>query len=148
MYKRILIATDGSELADRAVEDGLRLAKAIEARVVVVTVTEIWSAVEAASEAERRNFDAVGVYEDAAKRAAEETLRRAADLAASMGVAFETRHVSDRRPAEGILDTAKLEDCELIVMASHGRRGLQKVLMGSQTSEVIALSDRPVLVIR
>lgn len=148
MYKKILIATDGSELADLAVEHGLQLASSVGAKVVVVTVTEIWSAFDVASAAEQRNFDAVKIYEDAAKQSAEATLKRATDLAASMGVASETRHVSDRGPAEGILDTAKLEDCELIVMASHGRRGLRRVLMGSQTSEVIALSDRPVLVVR
>jgi nucleotide-binding universal stress UspA family protein len=148
MYKKILIATDGSELAGRAVEDGLKLAKVVEADVLIVTVTEIWSAFAAASEANQRNYDAVSAYEEAEKHAAEETLRAATDRAASMGVTSDTRHVSDRRPSEGILEIARLEDCDLIVMASHGRRGIQKVLMGSQTSEVIALTDRPVLVIR
>lgn len=148
MYKKILIATDGSQLADRAVEQGFGLAKSIGAEILVVTVTELWSPRFAADQAEMGKFNAVEVYENAEKRAADATLKRAGDLAAAQGITADTRHVSDRRPSEGILETAQLEDCELIVMASHGRRGIQKVLMGSQTAEVIALSDRPVLVIR
>lgn len=148
MYKNILVATDGSELADRAVDHAIRLAKSVQATVVVVTVTEMWSPLNAAGEAELGNAEAVRYYEDSAKQSADTILKRTSELAASMGVAAEIRHVSDRRPAEGILETAKLEDCDLIVMASHGRRGLQKVLMGSQASEVVSLSDRPVLVVR
>lgn len=148
MYKRILIATDGSELADHAVQQGLQLAKAVKAQAVIVTVTEIWSVFHVASEAERRNFDAVKFYENAAKQSAETILKKAVDISESMGLVTKACHVSDRRPAEGILETAKKEGCDLIVMASHGRRGLQKVLMGSQTSEVIAMGDRPVLVVR
>lgn len=148
MYKRILIATDGSELAGRAVDHGIQLANTVGAEVVIVTVTEIWSAFEVASEAERRNFDAVKFYESAAQQSADAILNKAKDQATSMGVTAAVRHVSDREPAEGILETAQLEDCDLIVMASHGRRGLRKVLMGSQTSEVIALGQLPVLVVR
>jgi nucleotide-binding universal stress UspA family protein len=74
--------------------------------------------------------------------------KRAGEQADSIGVVSKTRHVKERKPAEGIFDTAELEDCDLIVMASNGRRGLQKMLFGSQTSEVIALSKRPVLVLR
>ena len=148
MYRKILIATDGSELGDSAVEHGLQLAKALNANIMVVTVTEAWSPLDVANEAELGNFDAVKHYEDAAKRAAVAILKRATDTAQSIEVSAETRHVMDRPPAEGILETAKLEDCDLIVMASHGRRGLQKVLLGSQTSEVVTLSDRPVLVVR
>ena len=148
MYRKILIATDGSELGDSAVEHGLQLAKALKANVMVVTVTEAWSPLDVADEAELGNFNAVKLYEDAAERVAVAILKRANDRAQAIEVSAETRHVADCRPAEGILDTAKLEDCNLIVMASHGRRGLQKVLMGSQTSEVVTLSDRPVLVVR
>ncbi|WP_170480779.1 universal stress protein [Ruegeria arenilitoris] len=148
MYKKILIATDGSELAQRAVEQGISLAKSLNASVMFVTVTELWSPLEMAGAAELGSQDAVRGYEDAAAQSAKEILKQANELAASAGIASETRHIADRRPAEGILDTAELYDCELIVMASHGRRGLQKMLVGSQTSEVIALSKRPVLVVR
>ncbi len=148
MYEKILIATDGSELAGRAVEHGLQLAKSVGAAVVFVTVTEIWSALEIAGDFERGNLDAVRAYEDATARSAEAILESATTRAAAMGVVSETRHVRDRKPAEGILDTAELEECDLIVMASHGHRGLKKMLIGSQTAEVITLSKRPVLVLR
>ena len=148
MYGKILIATDGSELAGKAVEHGLRLAKSVGASVVFVTVTEVWSALEIAEDLEERSLDAVQAYETAAARSAAAILEDATARAETAGVAFETRHVKDRKPAEGIMDTAELEECDLIVMASHGHRGLKKMLIGSQTAEVITLSKRPVLVLR
>ena len=148
MYNRILIATDGSELAEHAVEHGLHLAKSVGANVIILTVSESWSSLLMAGEAAFGEIDSLKAYEDAATRSAEEILKRANEQAESIGVVSETRHVKERKPAEGILDTAELEDCDLIVMASNGRRGLQKMLVGSQTSEVIALSMRPVLVLR
>ncbi|MDU8913561.1 universal stress protein [Aestuariicoccus sp. MJ-SS9] len=143
-----MIATDGSELAGKAVEHGLQLAKSVNATVVVVTVTEAWSAFEMASDIESGKRDAVEAYEETARSAAQAILEEAAAQSASIGVACETRHVNDKKPAEGIMDTAVLEDCNLIVMASHGRRGVRKMLLGSQTAEVIALSKTPVLVLR
>ncbi|NNF24862.1 MAG: universal stress protein [Rhodobacteraceae bacterium] len=148
MYERILIATDGSELAGRAVDHGIGLAKAVGASVLFVTVTELWSALEIAGEYEDGELDAVRAYEKVAAKSAEKTLSDCARRAASEGVAAKTRHVADRRPAEGIMTTADREDCDLIVMATHGRRGVQKMLIGSQTAEVLALSKRPVLVLR
>ena len=148
MYKNILIATDGSELAQGAVNHGLELAKRVGATSILVTVTEQWSSLEMAGAAEGGQLDAVQTYQDAAARSAEAILENAASTARSMGVDFETRHVEDRSPAEGILETAELEECDLIVMASHGRRGLGRMLLGSQTAEVLAHSKIPVLVLR
>ncbi len=148
MYKSILIATDGSDLADVAVEHGLRLAEAVGAAVVFVTVTELWSALHMSHEAAQGKLDAVKAYEDAEASSATTILENAAAKAAAIGVTSETRHVRDRAPAEGILDTAELEDCDLIVMASHGRRGLGRMLLGSQTAEVLAHAKKPVLVLR
>lgn len=148
MYSRILIATDGSKLAGHAVEHGLQLAKTVEATVIILTVSELLSSLYMAGDAAFGELDSFKAYEDAAEQSAEDILKGAAEQAATIGVAAETRHVKGRRPAEGILDTAELEDCDLIVMASNGRRGLQKMLIGSQTSEVMALSKRPVLVLR
>ena len=148
MYQKILIATDGSELADVAVEHGVRLAESVGAKVVFLTVTELWSALRMSNEIEQGKLDAVKAYEDAESSTAEAILEGAAAKAAAIGVPSESLHVRDRRPAEGILDTAELEECDLIVMASHGRRGLGKMLLGSQTAEVLALSTRPVLVLR
>lgn len=148
MYKKILIATDGSQLAGHAVEHGLGLAKSVGADVVFVSVTELWPALEMAGDIEGGHLEAIEIYENAAAHSARAILDEASSRASSAQVTCEIRHVKDRKPAQGILETAKLENCDLIVMASHGRRGLQKLLLGSQTAEVIALSKLPVLVLR
>ena len=148
MYRRILIATDGSELAERALVNGLLLAEALGAKVFLVTVTELSSALQMSGDVESGKLEAVKAYEDAEALSADLILRDAEARATSIGVTSEIRHVRDRKPAEGILDTAELEDCDLIVMASHGRRGLGRMLLGSQTAEVLACSKIPVLVLR
>jgi nucleotide-binding universal stress UspA family protein len=148
MYKKILIATDGSELADKAVEHGVGLAAAVGASVVFVTVTEIWPALEISREIERGELDAVEIYEEAAASSARAILDGAMALAKKHGVDAHIRHVKDRKAAEGIIESAELEDCDLIVMASHGRRGIQRMLIGSQTAEVLGYTTRPVLVLR
>lgn len=148
MYKKILVATDGSELAEAAVDHGIGLAKAVGAKLVFVTVTEMWSALGIASEIERGKLKAVDAYEEAAHAAAEKVLNAARDKAVQAGLAADTRHVRDERPAEGIMETAELEEADLIIMASHGRRGVNKVLLGSQTAEVLSFCKTPVLVLR
>lgn len=145
MYKNVLIATDGSELAHKAVAQGFALAKAVGAKVTVVTVTEPWTAVVPgdmglafpADEYEK------GVADNAGHILA--SVKREADAA---GVSSECVHVSDQHPAEGILAAAKERGCDLIVMASHGRRGLSRLLVGSQTNQVVVHSTVPVLVVR
>ena len=148
MYKKILIPTDGSELANKGVAHGLDLAKAVGASVVLVSVTEIWSGLDMASKVETGKQNPVELFEAAADRTADEILAAAATMAGTAGVAFETIHVRDREPAVGIMETADMQDCDLIVMASHGRRGLGRMLLGSQTAEVLAFSKVPVLVLR
>jgi nucleotide-binding universal stress UspA family protein len=71
-----------------------------------------------------------------------------ADAAKAMGVTCETVHVERQRPYEGIIDTAKAKNCDLIVMASHGRRGMSAVVLGSETVKVLTHSKIPVLVCR
>src|SRR5262245_37122560 len=144
MYKHILIATDGSELAGRGVSAGLALAKVLDARVTVVTVTEPWSAMMIGESA---LMFPIGDYEKAAAENATRILASTASAAKDAGVAYETVHVSDF-PAEGIIAAAKDKGCDLIVMASHGRRGLSKLILGSQATRVLALSTVPVLVCR
>lgn len=147
MYNRILIGTDGSELAGKAVDHGIELARSVGAEVVFVSVTQMWSPLEMASQYEEGDLEAVSVYEDAMTRVAEKLLADCAARAEAKSVRATTRHIADMRPAEGILHIAELENCDLIVMATHGRRGLEKVLIGSQTAEVLATSQRPVLVL-
>lgn len=148
MYGKLLVATDGSELAGRAVDHGLQLAKAVGASVAFVNVTEMWSAMQMAAEIEHGKMDAVKEYESAAADVANKILDAAKAKAEAAGVSCTTHHIHDKHPAEGIIEVADLEDCDLIVMASHGRRGLEKMLIGSETAEVLTFSKRPVLVLR
>ncbi len=148
MYKHILIATDGSELAKKAEMHGLALARDLKAAATAVTVTEAWSALALASQAERGAAHPIQDYEKNIAALAERILSTVSATAKSMGVACVTLHTKDRHPAEGIIQTAKARGCDLIVMASHGRRGLQKVLLGSQANKVLSYSSIPVLICR
>jgi len=148
MYNHIVVATDGSELAARAVQHGIALAKEQKAQVSLVTVTEIWSAFQMAHDYDQRKTDPIGAYEDIAASAAQRVLDRAAAAAKEQGVACNTIHVRDRHPAEGIIEAARDAKADLIVMASHGRRGVGRLLLGSQANEVVARATVPVLIVR
>jgi len=148
MYKHILIATDGSELASRAVSHGLALAGATKARVTVVTVTEAWSSFDLAREARHGVQNPILEFEQAAATAARGILEMAAQAGKSQGVACDTVHVQDQHPAEGIIATAKDKSCDLIVMASHGRRAIGRLFLGSQAIEVLTHSKVPALIVR
>jgi nucleotide-binding universal stress UspA family protein len=146
MYKHILISTDGSEVAQKGVDHGLALAKSLGARVTIVTVTERfpvyagpdWIPGPAEMEA----------WDGRQKEWATKVLADVKAAADRLGVVAETVHVADAQPADAIIATANKGPCDLIVMASHGRRGLRRLLLGSQTSEVLVSSPVPVLVVR
>jgi nucleotide-binding universal stress UspA family protein len=148
MYQRILIATDGSELAGKAVNHGLALAKRLNVPVTAVTVTELWSALEIGRMARQGHHNAVAEFEDMAATSAKNILDKVKETAKSEGVACEVIHVPDQHPAEGIIAIAKDKGCDLIVMASHGRRGLNRILLGSQANEVLTHSKVPALIVR
>ena len=148
MYKRILIATDGSEFAGKAVSHGISLAKEHKAPLSVVTVSDIWSAFDMAHDYDRGKKDPIGNYEALAAAAAKKILNRAGEAAKSQGVECNLIHVPDEHPAEGIIATAAEIGADLIVMASHGRRGIDRLLLGSQANEVVTRSKVPVLVVR
>jgi nucleotide-binding universal stress UspA family protein len=148
MYKNILIATDGSEIATGAVVQGLTLAKALNATATIVTVTEMWSALEVAHRGRAGQTDPVSAYEAVAAASAKTILDEADKVARSHGMVCKTLHVADMHPAEGIVETAQKIGADLIVVASHGRRGLSRLLLGSQTYEVVTHTKVPVLVIR
>ena len=148
MYKHILIATDGSELATKALEHGLSLAKKDGAKVTVVTVTEQWSPMDIAHEVRQGRPDPVGRFEDLAAAAAKRILDGATARANAIGVSCDYIHVKDQHPAEGIIAAAKDKACDLIVMASHGRRGLSRALLGSQANEVLTHCTVPALIVR
>lgn len=148
MYKHILIATDGSELATKALEHGLALARRDNAQITVVTVTEPWSPLDVAHEVRQGRPDPVGRFEDIAATAAKRILDGAVQRANAHGVTCQVIHVKDQHPAEGIITVAKDTGCDLIVMASHGRRGMSRLLLGSQAHEVLAHCAVPALIVR
>jgi nucleotide-binding universal stress UspA family protein len=145
VYKHILIATDGSELAGKAVAAGFDLARQFGAQVTVVTVTEPWTALVAGDAAFGFPIDE---YEKSANESATCILAGVSKLARKAGINCTTVHDKDQYPSEGILQTAAKNSCDLIVMASHGRRGLGRLLLGSVAARVLAHSTVPVLISR
>ncbi len=149
MYRHILVPTDGSTLSEQAVAAGIDLARALGARVTALHVIpepdscdiDVWSAGGSVGDAEER-YDllreklAVG-YLGVARKAADEA-----------GVACECASVRASHPHAAILQAAREKGCDLIVMASHGRKGQDAVLMGSETLKVMTLGKIPVLVNR
>ena len=145
MFKGILIATDGSECAAKATGSGLQLAKSLGARAVALTATEPWPTMVNAK-AMGINFPSAE-YETASKAEAARILGEVYAQSQALGVDCELLHVTDF-PADAIIAAAKANACDLIVMASHGRRGVRRLLLGSQATKVVALSSVPVLVCR
>ncbi len=145
MYKHILIATDGSELAQRAVDQGLDIARLMQAKVTVITVTEPWTA---AVSGEWAVAFPVEEYEKASEGNASKVLEAVQKKAATLGVPCDGVHVKDQYPAEGIVEEAKVRGCDLIVMSSHGRRGLAKFVLGSQATRVLASTTIALLIAR
>lgn len=149
MYQHLLIATDGSELAQKGVAHGLELAKGLGAAVTFVNVSEpfpvlAWGGAMAGYVA----GDEQAAYEEGARQYARDLLGQCKAKADALGLRSKGLHIEDRRAAEAILDVVRTEACDLIVMASHGRRGLGRLLLGSQTAEVLSLTETPVLVVR
>jgi len=145
MFKHALIATDGSELSTSALATGLSLAKALEAKATIVTVTEprthlIPDPALVASPASD--------YDMALAAAAKTILAKAEADAGKLGVSFDTVHVPNEFPAEAILKEAEARGCDVIIMASHGRRAVARALLGGEALRVVTNSTVPVLVCR
>ena len=145
MYKHLLIASDGSELSQKAVDQGLALAKALGAKTTVVSVTEPWASV---AYGEMAYGFPIEEYEKNAAENAAAILAGTVEAAKKAGVSCDVVHVKDQYPAEGIIGVANQRGCDLIVMASHGRRGLSRLMLGSQANRVVTLSTIPVLICR
>ena len=140
MYRHILIPTDGSELAEHGVAHGLALAKSLAAKVSVIFVVEPFS------ELTGRFLEAVATYAQLRREQAASALNRVANAAKEAGVSCETIQVENEQPHQGIIAAADEKGCDLIVMSSHGRSGLSKLLVGSVTNKVLAHAKTPVLV--
>jgi nucleotide-binding universal stress UspA family protein len=129
MFKNILIAIDGSELAEHALTNGLSLAKSMAAKVQLILVDAPMHAAEI-------------------KRQATRTLKHAAEQAKLAGVPCDTIQVEHDHPDQAIVAAAKDKECDLIVMASHGHRRLSTALLGSVTLDVLRHTNIPVLIWR
>jgi nucleotide-binding universal stress UspA family protein len=145
MFKHILIPTDGSDLSRKAILYGVQLAKSSGAKVTALTVTDPYRAA---------TMDAVLIpvgeeeYEEQSRLLAERAMEQVKMAAEAAGVTCETiREVHDQ-PYRAIIDAAHALTCDLIVMASHGRRGISALLLGSETVKVLTHSTIPVLVYR
>lgn len=145
MYKNILIAVDGSELADKALAQGLELAKAIGAKVNLVHVTPPWSSIAVGEVAVMFPPEE---YEANMKAAAAKLLGKAAEKAKAVGVPCTTVEASESQAYKAILQAAAENGCDLIVMGSHGRRGIAGLLLGSETVKTLTHGKVPVLVYR
>lgn len=149
MYAHILVATDGSELASRALDHALGLAKALGSAVTIVTITEPTAVLGGGyATVAGTAFDPIPELLEAQETAAKDLLGKAEKSAAAAGVVAKTVYVNDSFPADGIIATANSVGADLIVMGSHGRRGLGRLLLGSQTNNVLAHTTIPVLVTR
>lgn len=145
MYKHVLIPVDGSALSESALDQGLAFAREIGAKVTVMMTIEPAPMMVAAyvQLAEQQNRYHQHAMEQAARH-----LGAALAKAKAVGVPCETVQVEDDHPYQAIIDTAAKRGCDLIAMASHGRRGISALLLGSETTKVLTHSTTPVLVFR
>ena len=144
MYQRILFPTDGSDITHKALGTALDMAKLTGAALVALAVKEPFpfSAISEMQPQPPQEFF------DAQQRVAEARVKTVADAAAQVGVRCTGLTVEALHPWEAILDQAKSQGCDLIVMASHGRRGVSALLLGSETQKVLTHGKLPVLVVR
>lgn len=147
MYRHILLPSDGSELALRATHTAIGLARATGARITAMyAVPEYIPPVDAMVPVYQ--FPSKEEYERQAAAEAEVVLREVAAACAEAEVPCELTHGIDSHPYRLILKTAEERGCDLIVMSSHGRRGLSALLLGSETQKVLTHGSLPVLVVR
>lgn len=147
MFKHILIPTDGSDLSKKAVKKGIEFAKAINARITTLHVVPEFrvvadeSFVSLTPSAKKR-------FEQDSREKAEKMLGAIVQQAKAQGVRCTAVAEANDLPYQQIIATAKSGKCDLIMMASHGRRGIASVLLGSETAKVLTHSSIPVLVVR
>jgi len=146
MYRHILIPTDGSELAEHAVTNGLSLAKSVGARVTVIVVEQPFNWLSVSETQTQWALEELAKHAEQIKKHAASVLNSAADAAKQAGVPCDTIQIKDAQPYKAIIATAADRGCDLIVMASHGRSGLSAVVLGSVTNKVLTHTKIPVLV--
>lgn len=145
MYKHILIPTDGSELSTTAIAQGIALARSLGARVSGLTVFPPFRAIAVEP---LMVIDTPARYAKDCETIGEKRLRVVQDAATAAGVPCDVARVTHDHPYQAIIDTAGAKGCDLVVMASHGRKGVTAIVLGSETMKVLTHSKIPVLVCR
>ena len=144
MFKRILVPTDGSEITAKAIDAAIELARSVGAQLYTISVKEPfpYSAISEMQPTPPQEFF------DAQERIAAKRVQAVVELSQQAGLSCQAHTVEALHPWEAIIDHAKRMDCDLLVMASHGRRGVSALLLGSETQKVLTHSKVPVLVVR
>lgn len=144
MYRNILVPTDGSDITSKAVQTAITLAKTLGATISTISVKEPfpYSAISEMQPVPPQEF-----Y-DAQERIAAARVKSVVDAAALEGLTCSGHTVEALHPWEAITDYAKAQGCDLIVMASHGRRGVSALLLGSETQKVLTHSAVPILIVK
>ena len=148
MYRHILVSTDGSKLSGKAIRSAVRLADATGAKVTGVYVTVPFTAPAYGEGVMYMPAMSPKRYKEVTEREARKALAAVEIEARTGGVQYATMMLTADNPWEGIIRAAKAKRCDLIVMASHGRRGLAGLILGSETTKVLTHSKVPVLVCR
>jgi nucleotide-binding universal stress UspA family protein len=148
MYKHILVPTDGSPLSNRAARTAAKLARQTGARMTAVyAIAPIGPPIVLDHYIVDTAYTKDG-YEKAMRKTAEKALAKVMAEAEAQDVKCKAFSIVEGHPWEAIVKAARIEKCDLIVMASHGRRGLEGLLLGSETNKVLVHSKTPVLVCR
>jgi len=148
MYKNLLVPTDGSKLSDKAVKEAITLAQGLGAGITLYYAVPDYPDPVYMESAMLAAYVPPDQYRADATRQATKVLTRAAAKVEAAGLSAQTLHNLSNVPWEGIIAAATKKKCDLIVMASHGRRGIAGVLLGSETQKVLTHSKVPVLVVR
>lgn len=144
MFKHILVPTDGSDITAKAVDKAIELARTLGARLTTVSVKEPfpYSAISEMQPVPPQEFF------DAQERIAAGRVKAVVDRATAAGLACSGSTVEALHPWEAILDVADKQGADLVVMASHGRRGMAALLLGSETQRVLIHTKLPVLIVK
>jgi len=148
MYKHILLPTDGSPLSEKAVKQCIKLARSIGAKVTAINVTPEFQMIMDEGFVMPNTAQIKKRFEEEIEQRSKKLLAAVTASASAAGVDCDSVSVSSGVPYEAIIKQAKKAKCDLIMMASHGRKGLSSILLGSETAKVLTHSTIPVLVVR
>ncbi len=147
MYKHILIPTDGSPTADKAVDAGIDFARQAGARITWFTAVPEYR-LPSEGELVSRKFVSIAEHDRRSRETAEQVLDRPTSRAQAAGIDCDSDFVQSDHPYQAIIEAAERHGCDLILMASHGRHGLSALVYGSETRDVLTHSSIPTLVYR